>query len=75
MVKGEVYSLYDTVEMKKAHPCGKKNKLFQIVRLGADVKIRCLACGRTIMMDRDYFDSAVRKKVAGNEVLLKIEGQ
>ncbi len=72
MVKGKTFLLYDTVEMKKPHPCGKRNKLFQIVRLGADVKLTCLACGRTIMMDRDHFDQTVKRRVGPNEGIIKI---
>ena len=33
------YKLNDIVEMKKPHPCSSKSKLFEIVRLGADIKI------------------------------------
>ena len=43
------YTLYDEVEMKKEHPCSSHSRRFQIVRLGADIKIRCLGCGNTIM--------------------------
>ena len=33
------YDLYDEVEMKKPHPCVGRSKRFQIVRLGADIKV------------------------------------
>ena len=59
--------LYDEVEMKKAHPCSHRSKRFQIIRVGADVKILCLGCGNVIMMDRDYFNHAVKKVVAHHE--------
>ena len=49
------YNLFDEVEMKKAHPCVHHSKRFQIVRLGADIKIKCLGCGNIIMIDRDKF--------------------
>ncbi|MDY5441176.1 MAG: DUF951 domain-containing protein [Candidatus Enteromonas sp.] len=65
MVSG--YSLYDEVEMKKPHPCSARNKRFQIIRLGADVKIVCLACGNVIMMDRDKFNSRIKKVIASHE--------
>ena len=35
----ETFELGDIVEMKKEHPCGNKN--FEIIRVGADVKIKC----------------------------------
>lgn len=53
--------LYDIVRMKKDHPCGHNNKLFQIMRVGADVKIKCLACGNVMMIDRDSFNNSLRE--------------
>ena len=35
------YQLNDIVEMKKQHPCKKSNQ-WKIVRMGADIKIKCL---------------------------------
>ena len=58
------YKLNDIVIMKKPHPCGS-NKL-QIVRVGADIKIKCLNCGRTIMLERVEFNKKI-KKVVENE--------
>jgi len=43
--------LNDTVITKKPHPCGG-NK-WQCVRTGADIKLKCLNCGRIIMLDRE----------------------
>lgn len=38
------------IEMKKPHPCGSQD--WEIIRLGADVKIRCLGCDRIVMLER-----------------------
>lgn len=57
------YKLDDIVELKKPHPCVHKSKLFQIVRVGADIKIKCLGCGNVMMMDRDKFNKAIRKVI------------
>lgn len=57
------YKLDDIVELKKPHPCAYKSKLFQIVRVGADIKIKCLGCGNVMMMDRDKFNKAIRKVI------------
>lgn len=40
----------DELVMKKNHPCGA-NK-FLVLRIGADFKIRCLGCGREVMLER-----------------------
>ena len=42
------YGIGSIVIMKKAHPCG--TNLWEIVRLGVDIKLKCVNCGRTIMM-------------------------
>ncbi len=55
------YDLYDVVEMKKAHPCATHSKRFQIVRVGADIKVACLGCGNVIMMDRFDFNKKIKK--------------
>lgn len=55
------YDLGDIVEMKKPHACDGKNKKFEIVRVGADIKIKCLNCGHIIMIDRDAFNKKIRK--------------
>ena len=36
------YQLDSIVEMKKPHPCVSKSKQFVVIRLGADIKIKCL---------------------------------
>lgn len=58
------YQLGSVVIMKKQHPCGT-NK-WEIIRVGADIKIKCLACDRTIMLPRIEFNKKV-KKVVSNE--------
>ncbi|MDR1781498.1 MAG: DUF951 domain-containing protein [Bacilli bacterium] len=54
------YDLYDIVELKKPHPC-KKSKYWQIIRTGADIKIKCLGCGQVIMFDRKVFNKKLKK--------------
>ena len=58
------YNLNDFVIMKKNHPCGF-NK-FEIIRLGADIKIKCIKCSRVIMLPRVEFNKKI-KKVVYNE--------
>ena len=58
------YKLNDRVIMKKAHPCGTNE--WEIIRLGVDIKIKCLNCGRSVMIPRVEFNKKL-KKVLGNE--------
>ena len=55
------YSLGSIVMMKKQHPCGT-NK-WEIIRVGADIKIKCLECGRTIMLPRVEFNKNLKKVI------------
>ena len=52
------YSVGDNVTTKKIHACGG-NK-WEILRVGADYKLRCLQCGRVVMLDSDKFHKAVK---------------
>ncbi|MEG0825842.1 MAG: DUF951 domain-containing protein [Bacilli bacterium] len=53
------YKLSDIVIMKKPHPCGTNE--WEITRVGADIKIKCLKCGRSIMMPRIDFNKKLKK--------------
>ena len=55
------YKLGSKVIMKKEHPC--KTNLFEIVRVGVDIKIKCVNCGRTIMLPRVEFNKKIKKVV------------
>jgi hypothetical protein len=43
----------DVVRLRKAHPCGGTD--WQITRVGADIGLRCLGCGRYVLLPRDVF--------------------
>ncbi len=45
--------------MKKPHACGFNQ--WRIIRVGADIKIKCLQCGRIVMMDRADFVRMCKK--------------
>jgi len=51
-----------TVIMKKGHPCGEN--LWEVIRLGADIKIKCIGCGRIVMLPRVEFNKKVKKVVS-----------
>lgn len=53
------FALHDIVEMKKQHPCGI-NK-WKIIRMGMDVRIKCLGCERSIMIPRKEFEKKLKK--------------
>ena len=55
------YVVGDKVIMKKSHPCG--SNLWEIVRVGADIKIKCLECNRYIMMPRVEFNKKMKRVI------------
>lgn len=60
------YELGSLVEMKKPHACtikatGKKANEWEILRLGADIKIRCTNCQHLVMMGRYDFNRKLKK--------------
>lgn len=55
------YKVGTIVIMKKAHPCGTNE--WEVTRIGADIKIKCISCGRSIMMSRIDFNKKLKKIV------------
>ena len=55
--------LGDVLETKKPHPCGGKE--WEIVRTGADYKIKCLTCGRVVMLTPDELKKRIRRIIGG----------
>jgi hypothetical protein len=55
------YKLNDLVIMKKPHAC--QTNEWQITRMGVDIKLKCIACGREIMMDRLEFERKLKKVI------------
>lgn len=56
------FELNDLVEMKKPHPC-KKSAHWTIIRLGADIKIKCCGCGAVVMLPRPEFKKKLKKVI------------
>lgn len=52
------YDVGDIVIMKKEHPCGSNR--WEIMRTGIDFGIKCLGCGRRVMVPRPKFEKAVK---------------
>ena len=55
------YKLGSIVVMKKQHACGT-NK-WNVTRVGVDIKIKCVNCGREIMLDRLEFEKKLRRVI------------
>lgn len=51
----------DILTMKKQHPCGEKR--WEVLRIGADFKLRCTGCGREVMLPRAKIEKNIKKVV------------
>ena len=57
----------DVVKMKKAHPCGSYE--WEVLRIGADFRLKCVGCGHQIMIARRIMEKNIREIVKNkNEV-------
>jgi hypothetical protein len=50
----KAFKIGDIVRMKKKHPCGSFN--WKVTRMGADIKMKCVGCGRIVMIPRMEFE-------------------
>ena len=48
--------------MKKKHACGTNE--WKVIRMGVDIKLKCVACGREVMMDRLEFERKLRRIIS-----------
>ena len=54
--------LGDMVRLRKKHPCGGDE--WEVVRVGADIRIRCLKCQRYVLLERSTFERRVKAFVS-----------
>ncbi len=52
------YGLGDVVRLRKPHACGAAE--WEIVRLGADIGLRCQGCGHRVLLPRPKFEKSVK---------------
>ena len=57
--------LHERVELKKPHPCGGTQ--WEILRVGMDIRLRCLRCGHELMLPRSKAEKSIRKVLAKEE--------
>lgn len=53
------YQVGDVVTLKKPHPCGSRD--WEILRVGADFRLKCEGCGHQIMIPRKQVEKNTRK--------------
>lgn len=55
------FELGDIVLMKKIHPCGSSE--MEVIRMGMDIRMKCVGCGHSILIPRAKFEKNMRKVV------------
>jgi hypothetical protein len=63
-VERKVFQLGDVVQMKKAHPCGSNE--MEVIRMGMDIRIRCVGCKHSVLVPRAKFESKLKKVLRSN---------
>ncbi len=53
------FELGDRLRLRKQHPCG--NSDWEVVRLGADIGLRCEKCGRRVLLPRSEVERRVKQ--------------
>ena len=57
------YDLGDILVLKKPHPCFNRTKEFEVIRMGADIRIKCLGCGKTFLLPRVELEEKIEKVI------------
>ncbi|MFC3773269.1 DUF951 domain-containing protein [Paenibacillus sp. GCM10012303] len=53
------FDLGDVVQMKKPHPCGTNE--WEIIRMGMDIRIKCVHCKHSVLIPRAEFEKKMKK--------------
>ena len=55
----------DVVRLRKAHPCGSYE--WEVVRVGADIGLKCLKCQRRVLLERSVFERRVKESISKSD--------
>ncbi|MCQ4087767.1 DUF951 domain-containing protein [Saccharibacillus sp. JS10] len=61
----KVFGLGDIVQMKKPHPCGSNE--MEIIRMGMDIRIKCVGCQHSVLIPRVKFEKSMKKVLKSAE--------
>ena len=56
----EQFALGDHIAMKKPHACSKSAAEFLVLYVGSDVKVKCLSCGREMLLARVKLEKSIK---------------
>ena len=55
----DAYAVGDIIKMKKKHPCGSFE--WEVLRVGADFRLKCVGCGHQIMIARKLVEKNTKE--------------
>lgn len=55
----------DVLALRKKHPCGGNR--FVLLRVGAQVRMRCMTCGHDMVIDRLKLEKAIKQHFSGDD--------
>ena len=55
----------DRIRLKKPHPCG--GSFFSVLRVGAEVRVKCESCSRDMTVDRIKLEKAIREHIKADD--------
>ena len=58
--------LHDHLRLRKPHPCGSYE--WRVVRIGADIGLVCLKCGRRVLLDRRTFEKRLKALIRAGDI-------
>ncbi len=58
-------SVGDIARLRKPHPCGSYE--WQVVRVGADIGLKCLKCQRRILLERSTFERRLKGVISKSD--------
>jgi hypothetical protein len=61
----------DIVRLRKKHPCGGDE--WQVVRLGVDIRIKCLKCQKLVLLERGVLECRMKTLVLKNQTANKAD--
>ena len=70
---GLSYEVGDIVTLKKVHPCGSRD--WEILRVGADFRLKCTGCGHQIMVPRKMVEKKHEKSYEKRKIRLYRPGK
>ncbi len=59
------FEVGDILQMKKPHPCGEKH--MKVLRVGSDIRIVCVGCGRDMTIPREKLEKNIRCVISESE--------